>query len=234
MALRISIPAVSPEKVLIDNLKMDASKVVYVRADCNKYTPATNLVDWRVKSNKAATILAYRSFTNDLSATITLADATAVDDTDTFLLNGVTLTAEDTEVEAIGTKYYSGGADETVTATALAACINANVPGILATAAARVITLVPSATPALPFGAPAILFQQGTSAANEIAFADTTLSKLRKDNSFTSVTGADNSTTAGTIYKQFADGYPFCYLGYTDTSAAETTFTIGATLHDYA
>lgn len=234
MALRISIPAVSPEKVLINNLKMDASKVVYVRADCNKYTPATNLVDWRVKSNKAATILAYRSFTNDLSATITLADATQADDGDTCIINGVTLTAEETEGDAVGLKWWCKQTTTILDAVSLAACINANVPGVLATAAARVITLVPSATSALPFGAPAILFQQGTSAANEIAFADTTLSKLRKDNSFTSVTGADNSTTAGTIYKQFADGYPFCYLGYTDTSAAETTFTIGATLHDYA
>jgi hypothetical protein len=236
MALRVSTPVVGPEKVLINNLTMDASKVVFVRADCNKNTPGTSVVDWRVKSNKASTILAYKSRLNRLSATITLDDAADVDDGNTFKLNGLTFTAESTagDVSAAARKYLITGtaAEDVVSLTAMLNDATYGVPGLAFTAAALVISMVPVAAPGLPNGAPTILFQQGTSDVAEIAFANTTLTNLMKDNSFTSVTGADNSTTNGTLYQQYADGYPYCYLGYTDTSAAETTLTIGATFHD--
>jgi len=235
MALRIATPPVTPEKVLIDGKGLDASKIVYVRADCTKIGPGTSYVDWRVKANKASTILAYRTRTNVLGGTITLDDGADVDDGDTFKLNGLTFTAESTEddADAAERKYYITGtaADDIVALAALLNDATYGVPGLQFTVASLVITITPKATTALPNGAPTILFQQGTSAASEIAFANTTLASLVRDSSFTSVTGADNSTTSGTIYKQSADGYPFCWLGYTDTSSAETTLTIGATIH---
>ena len=232
MAMRIQTPAVGPEKLLVNAWNLTASAVVYVRADCNKGSgPGTRSVDWRVLSDKASTMLAYKSRTIANTGTITLADATQVDDGDTFLLNGVTMTAEETEGDATGLKWWCKQADTTYDAISLAACINRNVPGVTATASARVVTVVPSGS----YPAPTLLFQlAGAQAAapTELAWVDNTLANLIKDGAFTSVTGAATNTTKGTLYQQYADGWPYVYLGYTDTSAAITALTIGATLHD--
>ena len=236
MALRVSTPAVSPEKVLVNNWNLPASGVVYVRADCNKLTPATSLADYRVKMNKAHSITYYRSMGIANIGTITLAAATRVDDGDTFFLNGVALTAETTSGEAVGTKWLSGLASATLDAASLAACINANIPGVTATAAAEVITVVPSGTAP----APTLLFQlaangAGTQAADaaEIAWADGTLANLTYDSNNPPVTGlADNSTTSGFVHSQYVDGYPYAYVAITDTSAAISALTVGSILHD--
>lgn len=229
MALRISTPVARQERVLVNAGTLAASGVVYVRADCLTHTPATYAVDWRVKSNKASTMLFYRSRTIANGATITLATATRVDVDDTCVINGVTLTAKASGT--VANTWVQGKASATLDAVELAAAINLYVPGIAATSSGEVITLAPVASSDYPQGAPTILWGQGTSAANELAFASTTLASLIKDGAIASVTGADNSTTAGTIYHQRAYGYPYCYIGYTDT-AGETTLTIGATLID--
>ena len=235
MAMRVSTPRVGRNKVLAAATGAEvgkigtvaASGILYVRCDCNKNTPATDFIDWLVKANKASTMLFYKSRTIANTGTITLADATPLDDTNSFFLNGVELIAEDTLADATGAKFYSGGADETVTATALAACINANVPGVLATAAARVVTVVCTTASTLMF-----LLVSGTDA-NEAAWADNTLANLMRDSSIAQVTGADNSATLGTLYKQDVDGYPYCYLGYTSTDgAAATALSVSAAMHD--
>lgn len=234
MALRIATPIIREEKLLVNNWNLPASTAVYVRADCATHSPGTSALDWRVKANKASTILAYQSRDIANTGTITLADATNVDDGDTFFLNGVAITAEATEGDATGNKYFIA-ANNTLTAANVAACINANVPGVLATSAARVVTVVPSGTSP----AATLLFQlaangAGTQAAdaNECAWADGTLANLIKDSKFSQVTGSDNSATSGTNYSQYADGWPYCYLGYTDTSAAITALTVGVTTHE--
>lgn len=234
MAMRISTPAVSPEKVLVNAWNLPASGIVYVRVDCNKLSPATSAVDWRVNSNKASTILFYKSMRVANTGTITFTDATKPDDGDTFWLNNVAITAEATEEDAVGNKFFIGATADLI-ASAAAACINANVPGVTATAALHVVTIAPS----VDSPAPTLLFQlaangDGTQAAdaNEVAWVDATLGWLRKDTSMTQKTGADNTTYMGDIYQQFVDGYPYAYIGYTDTSAAITALTVGAILHD--
>ena len=106
-------------------------------------------------------------------------------------------------------------------------------PGILAVAAAAVITLSCS-TPGAPIGgdlASTIQFGQGSSAANEIAFADTTLASLVIDGTATTDAAA-NSTSAGTIYSQTMNGWEYGYLGVTNKSGgAAATIVVGATLH---
>jgi hypothetical protein len=104
-------------------------------------------------------------------------------------------------------------------------------PGILAEVAAAVITLSPG-TPAGTSGelASTIQFGQGTSDANEIAFASTTLASLIIYGDAVSSVAA-NSTTAGTIYEQWVDGYPYAYLGITNNDgAAAATIVVGASL----
>jgi hypothetical protein len=186
----------------------------------------TTRVKWFVKSDKAVSVQAYlvdeESIVN--AATITLADATPLDDGDTLILNGVTLTAEDTLADATLLKFYSGGADEIATATALAACINLNVPGVVATAAARVVSLTCAG------GATVLQFAQGTSDANEAAFASTTLTLLRPSGSSVSI--AANTTTGGKEVEQWVDGLT-PYLGVTNTEALAATLVIEAVrFHD--
>lgn len=223
MAMRLSTPFVGAEKLLVDNINLAASGVTYVRADCNKQTPGTSAIDWRVKSDKASTMLFYKSRTNAQTYTITLATATRVDVDDTCILNGVTLTAKASGT--VADTWVQGLDSADLDAASLCACINASIAGVSATANAAVITIVPTT-------ASGVIFGQGTSDANEIAFADNTLANLSKDAAVAAVTGAANNTTKGTLYRQMADGYPFCYLGYTDTSAAVTALTVGCSFHD--
>lgn len=87
----------------------------------------SSLVDWRIKSDQAWGYTLYRSHVLP-SATITFADATAIDDGNTFILNGLTYTAEDTATDAAwaSRKFYSGGADAAADAVQVAALINAD------------------------------------------------------------------------------------------------------------
>ena len=241
MALRIATPPIGEEKILAGATSVlgkigtvPASGTLYVR--CPLPTgpgPATSAVDWRIKCNTIHTITFYKARTNVLSGTITLTDATAVDDGDAFELNGLTFTAESTESDALasGRKFYMPS--QVLAATNLSALLtNATygVPGIgtitqTAPATTDVLTLTSSTNTAL-------LFNQGTSDANEIAWADTTLASLIKDSDTSQkATVADNSTTAGTLYRQWADGWPELYVGILNTAVGAATMTVGATIH---
>lgn len=104
-------------------------------------------------------------------------------------------------------------------------------PGILATVDKAVITLTCATPGGSTESAPVIQFGQGTSAADEVAFVDTTITGLVADGA-AETDEAANSTSAGKIYSQTMNGWEYGYIGLTnksgDTAAA---FVVGATLH---
>ena len=240
MALRIATPPIGEEKILAGATSVlgkigtvPASGTLYVRCPLPAGPgPATKAVDWRIKCNTIHTITFYKARTNVLSGTITLTDATSVDDEDTFELSGLTFTAETTATDAILASRMWYHASQVAGATALSALLtNATygVPGIgtitvTAPTTTDVLTLTSSTNTALHFN-------QGTSDANEIAWVNTTLASLIKDGA--AITGiADNSTTAGTLYQQWADGWPQVYAGITNNDSSNAaTVVVGATLH---
>lgn len=97
---------------------------IYVRQAVN---PGED-IEWRVQSDTTHTVQLYKARTKVSGGTITLAAATRVDDEDTFILNGNTITAESTAADAAwaARKWKSGGADEAADAAQLAALINAD------------------------------------------------------------------------------------------------------------
>ena len=104
-------------------------------------------------------------------------------------------------------------------------------PGILATVEDEVITLAPGIPGGTLEEAPVIQFGQGTSDANEIAFAETTLASLVIDGAAT-VDAVANSTSAGTIYSQTMNGWEYGYIGVTNKSGGDAAaLVIAATLH---
>lgn len=241
MALRIATPPIGEEKILAGATSVlgkigtvPASGTLYVRCPLPAGPgPATKAVDWRIKCNTIHTITFYKARTNVLSGTITLTDATAVDDGDAFELNGLTFTAESTESDALasGRKFYMPS--QVLAATNLSALLtNATygVPGI-----GTITQTAPTTTDVLTLTSDtntALHFNQGSSAANEIAWADTTLASLIKDsNTAAALNVADNSTTAGTLYRQDADGWPEVYVGILNTAVGAATMTVGATIH---
>jgi hypothetical protein len=84
-------------------------------------------VDWRIKSDQAWGYTLFRSHVLP-TATITMAEATRADDTDTFILNGLTYTAETTAGDAAwaSRKWKAGGADADADVVALCALLNAD------------------------------------------------------------------------------------------------------------
>lgn len=105
-----------------------------------------------------------------------------------------------------------------------------DIPGILATVDEDVITLT-CTTPGGGEEASVIQFGQGTSTADEIAFADTTLASLVLDGDVVTDAVA-NATTAGKIYSQTMNGWEYGYLGLTNKSGSGAmTAVVGATLH---
>lgn len=160
------------------------------------------------------------------AATLTLADATAVDDGDTFILNGLTFTAETTDGDASAAArkwYHPNQADGAVNLAALLSHATYGVPGLTASAAAvdatDVITLAPASVQ--PFTV--LQFAQGTSAANEIAFASTTLSLLRPVEE--AVSRAAITTTKGKSFEFWNDGH-VPYLGITNNDGAAAATVI--------
>jgi hypothetical protein len=205
-----------------------AAGILYVRFDC---APNTYAVEWCVQANKAHAVQTYRAMSNVLGGTITLADATVVDDEDTCVLNGLTLTAEATEGDvAAADREFWTGANNAAAAVNLAALINNatyGIPGVTASTpvadgATDVITIAATTAPVLQFG-------QGASDAAEIAWASTTLASLIKDGA--AVTGvAANHTTAGTLYRQVVYGWPYAYLAVTNSDGADAaTIVVKAT-----
>lgn len=199
-----------------------ASGNLIIRADCDDRAVAC--VDWQVKIDKAWTYQLFRARRNVTAGTLTLADATGVDDEDTFVLNGETWTCEATEVEATpATRQYYIGADNAAAAVNLTALLNDadyGLPGctaqVQAVDATDVISVRATTAPVLQFG-------QGTSAANEIAWAETTLANLVAQ-AAVSASQALNNTTDGTTIRQAVEGWPYAYLVLTngDGAAAAT------------
>lgn len=189
---------------------------IYVLADCTGF-PA-NYVDWVVKSDQQFTYQFFRAHANPLAATITLSDATAVDADDTFVLNSLTYTAK-TSGAVAASRQYNLGADNAAAAVNLATLLQGayGVPGITASDSVPgtgndVITLSATDATTLQFG-------QGTSASNEIAFADTTLLNLYLQAAASSNQAA-TSTMAGQIIQQAVNGWEYAVLKYTNTSGS--------------
>lgn len=205
-----------------------ASGVNYFRIDCDRNVQK---VDWQVQCNKSHSVQLYRARTNVTGGTITFTDATAVDDEDTFMLNGLTFTAEATEVEATPASrqfYLASQAGGAAALAVLLADATYGVPGIgaitvTAPATTDVLTIAAGSAPVYQFN------QTAGSDAAEIAWAETTLSGLVAHGA--AVTGvALNSTTAGTFYEQWCDGWPYCYLGLTNgDGGAAATVVVKAT-----
>lgn len=204
-----------------------ATATLFVRLDCGR---SIDKVDWRVKCNKAHAVQLYKAYTNVTSGTITFTDATAVDDEDSFVLNGLTYIAEVTEAQVDITNREWLHASQAGGAAALAVLLahpTYGVPGIGSITVAAV-----DATDVLTISggkAPLYQFAQGTSAANEIAWAETTKAGLVAQGAATTAI-ADNSATAGTLYEQWIDGWPYAYLGITNSDESNAaTVTVAAT-----
>ena len=108
--------------------------------------------------------------------------------------------------------------------------VDIDCPGVYAVPAIAVVTLTPG-TPGHPVGeekASVIHVKTGTGAGH-VACATTTLASLVADGApYTGL--ALNSTTAGTLYEQWVDGWPYAYLGITNNDAANpATITVAAT-----
>lgn len=193
---------------------------LYLMADCSDR--AVNKIAWQISMDKAWKYQLFVARANVTKATITFADAAPVDDADTFLLNGLTFTAEATEGDADPTarKYWTG-ADNAAAAVNLTALLNDadyGVPGIsaqvLATGAATdIITITTTDAPVLDFA-------QGTSDAAEIAWAETTLAKLVPQ-AAQSAQQAASSTTDGFLIEQDVRGWPYAYLALTNDHASD-------------
>ncbi len=111
--------------------------------------------------------------------------------------------------------------------------VDIDVPGVLASANSAVVTLTPG-TPGSPVGgemASGIYAVTGT-AAGHCAVANNTDDNLVKDYWNTAVTGiADNSATAGTLYKQDnVEGWPYLYCAVTNTVGSPAAYVVGCTL----
>jgi hypothetical protein len=197
-----------------------ASGVLYVRCGCGD---SVKRLDWNVKCDKACVVQLYRTRSIVESVTLTLASLV---DGETLVINGLTYTAEDTAGDcAVATrKFYTGGADDTADATALTALINdadSGALGFAATSALGVVTLVPTT-------APTIQAATGT-AGGHCTVASTTLTGLVRDGAATTVASGD-TTTAGVFYEQDVSGWPYAYLGLTNSDgAAAATVTVKAT-----
>ncbi len=100
------------------------TETIYIRQASAAYRD----IEWRVKADQTHTIQKYKARTIVNGATITMADATRVDDADTFTLNGLTYTAAAIATDAAyaSRKWKSAGADTDADVAALAALINAD------------------------------------------------------------------------------------------------------------
>lgn len=190
--------------------------------------PEIEKIEWILKSDNAGTHQLYRSEKIIESVTLTLA---SLADTETLIVNGLTFTAEDTEDDALasGRKFYTGGADDTADAVALTALINDasyGVPGVYASSAAAVVTLVPEGK----FGASLIQAVTGT-AGGHCTVAASALTGLTKQGG--SVVTAADAASGGYIIEQAVNGWPYAYIGLTNTDGDAATVTLKAARYRY-
>lgn len=187
-------------------------------------------IDWRIKSDKQYSVQFYRSRTIP-TATITFADATAVDDGDTFVLNGLTFTAESTEgdASAAARKYWTG-ANNAAAAVNCAALLSNTTYGILGASAAAAAVSATDVITITPTTATVLQFAQGTSDANEVAWADTRIASLTKEPSGLYAAVAANSTTSnGDLFTQWIDGWDYAWAYISNGTGDAQTVTVAAT-----
>ncbi|MFA6252639.1 MAG: hypothetical protein WCX74_04560 [Candidatus Paceibacterota bacterium] len=198
---------------------------LYIRADLN--TRSVAKMHWQVQCDKAWKYQLFLAHANVTGGTLTFADATAVDDEDSFALNGETFTCESTEEEATPAtrQYFIGASNAAACANCATLLTDADygVPGITtrvnAVAATDVITIEATTAPLLQFA-------QGTSASNEVAWAETTLAHLVPVGA-QSAQQAANSTTDGSLVAQDIYGWPYAYIALSnDDGAAAATFVV--------
>ncbi len=197
----------------------------YIRADLNDRS--VDKLHWQVQCDKAWKYQLFLAHANVTAGTITFTDATAVDDEDNFVLNGETFTCESTEVEATpaSRQFYIGASNAAAAANLATLLTDADygVPGITtrvnAVDATDVITVTATTAPLLQFA-------QGTSAADEVSWAETTLSGLVPQGA-QSAEQAANSTTGGDLVAQDVYGWPYAYIGITNADGADAaTFVV--------
>lgn len=100
-------------------------------------------------------------------------------------------------------------------------------PGVYATSSEAVVTLTPGSYASGSGEKASVIYAVTGTAGAHLAVANNTLANLIKHGAAT--TGvADNSTTAGTFYEQWLDGWPYAYCGVTNTGSA-AAFTVAAT-----
>lgn len=190
-----------------------AAGVLYVRLGCDRNVEK---VDWQVLCDKAHTVQLYRARSIVQSVTLTLG---SLANTETFIMNGLTYTGH-TDTTTVATRAFDISGDDTADAVVLAALINdpaSGTLGLTATSAAAVVTVVPSAVG----GATIIQAVTGT-ATTHCVVANNTLTGLVRHGAGSGV--AADTTTAGSNYEQWVDGWPYAYLSVTnnDASAAAT------------
>ena len=237
MAVRIATPPVRQELVLaaasgsagglgkIGTIPA-TSGVLIVRLDCLGPL-GTSAVDWDIAFNQGGTATFYKSMTIAQTVAMTLS---SLADSETLIVNGLTFTAKDAGTTLASRYFNTGGADATADASALVTVLNDatyGVPGVTATSAAGVVTLVP--TPSNP--APVIQAVTGT-AAGHCAVVSSSLLGMKKDTAVTQATLADTSTWGGSLYQQYADGWPYLYVYLANTTGSAATAVVKAVKHE--
>lgn len=203
---------------------------LYIALDCTD-VPISE-VDWAITSDQQYTYRLFRSHQNELSGTLTFADDTAVEGDDTFVLNGLTYTFKE-GANVVASRYIGLGANNAAAAVNTAAMLlNATygVPGLLTASITS-----PSTTDVITLScddATALQFGQGTSAANEVAWSDTTLTGLWADGAVSSNVAATTGTRGNIVHQTSVDGWEWCFLQLTNTSgSAAATFEVRAIRH---
>ena len=206
-----------------------ASGVAFFRLNCDR---DMSKVDWVIQSNQDFVAQCYRARTNVIGGTITFTDATGVDADDVLIFNGLSFTFKAGD-NVLAAREVGLGANNAAAAVNLAAMLQDptyGVPGIGAItitspATTDVLTIAPGRAPVYQFNLGANL------ASSEALWAETTLSGLVKHGAaLTDTTAAGNSLTAGTFLEQHSDGWPYCYLGFTNSDAGgAATISVKAT-----
>jgi hypothetical protein len=188
---------------------------LYVVCDCSAV--GVSAVDWIVSSDAQFTYQFFRAAANPLKATLTLTDATAADADDTFILNGLTYTYK-AGANVPATRFIGLGADNAAAAANTRLMLLDATYGLLGVS--DVVATAPGGTDVLTItctNTSTLNFAQGTSAANEVGYADLTLTNLYTQAAVSANVAATTGTN-GYTYKQTVDGWPFAVLCYTNTS----------------
>ena len=202
--------------------------ILYVALDCSDF-PVSG-IDWAITSDQQFTYQLFRSHQNEISGTLTLADAKVLEANDTLKINELTFTAKATADASLADRYFDLGASNAEAAVNLAAMLaddTYGVPGLnsatsVPTAATDVITLVSGSNTTLQFG-------QGTSDADEIVWSDATRASLWTH----AVAVASNAATTGTrgivVNQSNMNGWEWGFIALTNTSGgAAATFEVRA------